>query len=120
MKKYEEHYDKPLYRWKLLEDGAVVKSEPIYEYVLDHMWQDRYRFLVPGKRVERYVKTADLDRLVHNRVYSFNPDDSHAFGIIKQTLINKVDVARAELNKEQSMLCTFIEKNGGMNSEMWA
>lgn len=111
---FEDHSDAPLYRWKLLENGTVIKTGPITEYRTESNWNKkvRYVFLFPNTKTVGYCQGTDLDVFSHSRVFSFNPDDKHALHIIKHALEVKRDAFLTEYEYAQEML-SRIDKNVG-------
>ncbi len=119
LKGFEDHSDKPLYRWKLLENGTVTKIGPITEYKIQPMGlgRVRYEFLFPIKNTRGYCNEYDLDVFTHSRIFSFDPDDSHALEIIKQALVVKRDAFKNEYEYAQGLLDRFIIDNYGSNRQ---
>lgn len=113
-REFEDHSDKPLYRWKLLENGTVIKTGPITEYLVEKMWSNkvRYTFLFPSKKTIGYCNESDLDTFSHSRIFSFNPDDKHALEIIRQFLEIRRDAMQTEYEYAQEMLNRFDGDSG--------
>ena len=113
IRSFDDHSDRPLYRWKLLENGEVTKIGPITMYTVNGSYKKglRYNFLYPDKKQRGYCAGSDIDVFSHGRVYSFNEDDQRALNIIRHALTTKCNCLQTELQYAQEVLSRFTNKN---------
>lgn len=89
--------DRPLYRWKLQDDGSLKKTVINYYKVSHFTFGDIYMYRT-NNSVQSF-KSDKLDRFVHNGVYSFNDDDEKIKILIIQAIEAQYLKAKIEYEK---------------------
>ena len=114
IKQYNLIQEKPLYCWKVSDNGDVskfvIKSYNLYGTNFTH---PEYRFVFDfgnGSTVT-YVKPSNIDKFVNNKVYSFIDDDDRAFDIIKLSIQNKIISHQQSVEKYAKF---FMDVTGGI------
>lgn len=110
IEKYTEQ-DKPLYMWKYnATDGSVSKKKIVIYKVRQYPMYTYYLFKINGSNVNS-VRNAQLDRFLHDRVYSFDNDDEKARKIIESSLLSKYNKAKKDFDIASQKLELFRSKN---------
>ena len=93
-----------LYRFGLnTEDGTIeVREIDDYEYRAMPYNKSYYRYR--GKSQWNYARECNLDKMVNNAVYTFNPSKKHAKEIMRGALIDKRYELVNKLGKIEDLL----------------
>ena len=108
---YVEKIMETLYCYKLDElSGEITKFEILEYHFKKNAWsdtKDEYCFRADLYERANYpycVKRNQLDRLVHDKVFTFNPDIDYGVQVIKDTVLDREKTATKELNKYKNLL----------------
>lgn len=93
----------PLYCFRLCSDTGKITRLKIEDYsqVTLCTFTSRYclEYTDPTTKYLNRVRPENIDKLVHNKVYTFNPDIDHAKEIINKAILDKLNAAQAEKEK---------------------
>lgn len=78
----------PIYCFKELPTGEITKRE-IPEYNVRELYNHKkvYYYIISNRRYD--FKESDIDKLIRDRVYSYDPDIEHARKVILNSLLKK-------------------------------
>lgn len=110
---------KKLYLFKLNDiDGSVERIE-IDKYI-EREIHGKIEYVCTIKSVKYWYKHDDLDRLVHNRVVSFNPSYENAKNVILGALQEKSDLLKRSYKRVDGLLARttkYFAKEGVHNDK---
>lgn len=107
--------DKPLYRWKLMDNKQLVKhkitSWDLVPWGSGYTASMRYEFRIGSQMAVSYLKSDEVDMLLYNRYYSFEDNDEKVRQIFCDYFIRKVNKAQSELDRYIGDLEEFKKYN---------
>lgn len=93
----------PLYCFRLYPDTGKITCLKIEDYsqVTVCTFTSRYclEYVDPTTKYLNRVRPENIDKLVHNKVYTFDPDPDRAKEIINNAILDKLNAAVAEKEK---------------------
>lgn len=100
--------NKPLYCFKLYETSGKVTTTVIRDYTPKNTG-DRKTYIYRDSitHVKHYVYKSNLDKVVHNKMYTFDPDVNRALNIIENYLSGKYMKAKSEYMRCSHALMEF-------------
>ena len=107
--------DKPLYRWKLMENKQILKHKitnwDLVPWGMGYSASMRYEFRIGDRMAISYLKSDEIDTLIYNRYYSFEDNDEKVRQLFCNHFVSRVVKAQAELDRQKEALEEFKKKN---------
>ena len=99
--------EKAIFCWKVTPDGKIQKFDPITEYS-KCTYGKEIRLIMKVDSHICYTKESALNKLLNERVYSYENDDEKAKEIIAKSIRRKMVIAKNDYErlKEQYELVT--------------
>lgn len=93
----------PLYCFRLYPEIGEITCLKITNYstvtLCEFTGRYCFEYVDPTTKYLNRVRPENIDKLVHNKVYSFDPDIDHAKEIINNAILDKLNAAQAEKEK---------------------